>query len=89
MFVVVSVEAWGLPPFRRNIPAEILEAKITGVSEAIGNLTERGAIDPVVKVTVQLSESGFAGIQDAFAYGEIKDTSFTGECQNYLLCTVA
>jgi hypoxia up-regulated 1 len=49
------------------------------VSEAIGNLTERGAVDPVVKVTVQLSESGFAGIQDAIAYGEIKDTSFAGE----------
>lgn len=62
----------------RGIPTEILEAEISGVAEAIGNLTERGAVDPVVKVTVVLSESGFTGIQDAIAYGEVKDSSFTG-----------
>ena len=66
----------------RNVPTEILEAHITGIPEAIGNLTERGAVDPVVKVTVVLSESGFAGVQDAIAYGEVKDTSFTGESLN-------
>ncbi|KAJ8582405.1 actin-like ATPase domain-containing protein [Rhizopogon salebrosus TDB-379] len=62
-----------------GFPHEILEAKIIGIPEAIGNLTERGAIDPVIKATVVLSESGFVSIKDAVAYGEIKDDSITGK----------
>ncbi len=42
------------------------------LKEAIANLTDDGAVDPVVKATVVLSESGFAGIRDAIAFGEIK-----------------
>jgi len=61
-----------------GFPREILEAKIIGIPEAIDNLTERGAIDPVIKATVVLSESGFVSIRDAVAYGEIKDDSITG-----------
>ncbi|OAX37691.1 actin-like ATPase domain-containing protein [Rhizopogon vinicolor AM-OR11-026] len=61
-----------------GFPREILEAKIIGIPEAIGNLTERGAIDPVIKATVVLSESGFMSVRDALAYGEIKDDSITG-----------
>lgn len=57
----------------------MLEAEIIGVAEAIGNLTERGAIDPVVKATLTLSESGFVSVSDAIAFGEIKDDSITGE----------
>lgn len=60
------------------IPSDISQAQILGVSEALGNLTERGAIDSVIKVTVALSESGFAVVQDAVAYGEIKDESIAG-----------
>jgi len=56
----------------------LLEAEIRGVSEALGNLTERGALDPVVKANVTLSESGFVSIQDAVAFGEIKDDSLAG-----------
>lgn len=56
----------------------MLEAELAGVAEAIGNLTERGAIDPVVKATLVLSESGFISVSDAIAYGEIKDDSLTG-----------
>jgi hypothetical protein len=56
----------------------MLEAEITGVIEALGNLTERGATDPVVKATVSLSESGFVSVQDAIAFGEIKDDTITG-----------
>lgn len=59
----------------------MLEAEIIGVAEAIGNLTERGAIDPVVKATLTLSESGFVSVSDAIAFGEIKDDSITGECE--------
>jgi hypoxia up-regulated 1 len=56
----------------------MLEAEITGVSEAFGNLTERGATEPVVKATVSLSESGFVSVQDVIAFGEIKDDTITG-----------
>jgi hypoxia up-regulated 1 len=62
-----------------GFPREILEAKIVGIPEAIDNLTERGAIDPVIKATVVLSESGFISVGDAIAYGEIKDDSITGK----------
>ena len=59
-------------------PSEILQARILEVSEALGNLTERGATEPVIKVTVALTESGFAVLQDAVAFGEIKDESIAG-----------
>jgi hypoxia up-regulated 1 len=63
---------------RRGFPTRMFEAEITGVEEAIGNLTERGAVDPVVKATLTLSESGFVSITDAIAFGEIKDESIAG-----------
>ncbi|KAG5646180.1 hypothetical protein DXG03_004233 [Asterophora parasitica] len=59
-------------------PQRIFESEITGVSEALGNLTERGAVDPVVKATLLLSDSGFVSVSEAVAYGEIKDDSLTG-----------
>ncbi len=49
------------------------------MGEAIKNLTEAGATDPVIKATVMLSESGFASLRDAVATGEFKDDSLTGE----------
>ena len=61
-----------------HLPTEITEFDITGIPEALANLTERGALDPVVKFTVALSDSGLAQIQDTIAYGEIKDGSITG-----------
>ncbi|KAF8346739.1 heat shock protein 70 family [Amanita rubescens] len=62
-----------------DFPQRILEAEIVGVAEAIANLTELGVVDPVVKTTVTLSESGFVSVSDAIAYGEIKDDSLTGK----------
>jgi hypoxia up-regulated 1 len=62
-----------------RFPANILEVEINGVAEALGNLTERGAIDLVVKANVSLSDSGFVSIQDAIAFGEIKDDSLSGK----------
>jgi hypoxia up-regulated 1 len=62
----------------RGFPAEILEAHISGVSEALANLTERGAIEPVVKATVALSDSGFVSVKDAHAFVEVKDDSLAG-----------
>lgn len=56
----------------------MLEVDLVGVTDAIANLTERGAVDPVVKATVTLSESGFISVTDAIAYGVIKDDSITG-----------
>ena len=56
-----------------------MEARISGASEAIKNLTDSGATDPVVKATVMLSESGFASVRDAVVTGEFKDESLTGK----------
>ena len=64
-------------------PTDLLEANIKGVAEALKNLTEAGATDPVVKATVSLSESGFASIQDAVAFGEIKDDSIAGKLKGF------
>lgn len=60
-----------------GLPREILQAQISGVAEALANLTERDAVDPVIKATVTLSESGFISVKEAVAYGEIKP-SLTG-----------
>ncbi|KAM5537435.1 hypothetical protein V8D89_008954 [Ganoderma adspersum] len=65
-------------PLLRGYPTDILEANILGVSEAIKNITEAGATEPVVKATVMLSESGFASIRDAVVTGEFKDESIAG-----------
>ncbi|EJD05176.1 actin-like ATPase domain-containing protein [Fomitiporia mediterranea MF3/22] len=63
-----------------GIPTDLLEAEITGVKEALAELSEAGATEPVVKATLVLSESGFAGIRDAVAVGEVKkDESFAGK----------
>jgi HEAT repeat protein len=59
-------------------PTSILEVEIKGVASALGNLTERGAVNPVVKANASLSESGFVSIRDAIAFGEIKDESIAG-----------
>ncbi|KXN84416.1 Heat shock 70 kDa protein 17, partial [Leucoagaricus sp. SymC.cos] len=60
-------------PVASGFLTRMLEAEIVGVSEAIANLTERGAVDPIVKATLTLSESGFVSVSDAIAFGEIKD----------------
>lgn len=60
-------------------PTDFIEAEILGVGEAVKNITEAGATDPVVKATVMLSESGFASLRDAFVTGEFKDDSLTGK----------
>jgi hypoxia up-regulated 1 len=49
----------------------------------MANLTERGAVDPVVKLQVGLSESGMAVIHDAFVYGEVKDESIAGKIKGF------
>ncbi|KAG5337074.1 hypothetical protein C0989_010915 [Termitomyces sp. Mn162] len=66
-------------PVVPGYPQRMFESQIVGVSEALGNLTERGAVDPVVKATLMLSDSGFVSVSEAVAYGEIKDDSLTGK----------
>lgn len=56
----------------------MMEVELANVTEALANLTERGAVDPVVKATLMLSESGFVSVTDAVAFGEIKDDSLSG-----------
>ncbi|EIW76821.1 actin-like ATPase domain-containing protein [Coniophora puteana RWD-64-598 SS2] len=65
-----------------GFPRELFEARVEGVAEALGTLAERGAVDPVVKVTVALSESGFVAVKEAVAYGEIKEESLTGKLKS-------
>lgn len=57
---------------------DLLEAEIKDVKSALANLTEAGAVDPVVKATIRVSESGFVGVQEVIAYGELKREGFAG-----------
>lgn len=66
-----------ISPFS-GYPTDVFEADITGVPEALQNLTEAGAQNPIVRVSVHLSESGLATVYDAVMHGEIKDESLTG-----------
>ncbi|KAJ7353363.1 Hsp70 protein-domain-containing protein [Mycena albidolilacea] len=66
-----------------GFPTRFLEVGIEGVAEAIANLTELGALDPVVKATVTLSESGFVSVSSAVAFGEIKDESIAGKLKGF------
>jgi hypoxia up-regulated 1 len=62
-----------------GFPIQILEAHISGIPEAVKNLTDLGASDVVVKAMIALSESGFASVKEAYVIGELKeDESFTG-----------
>lgn len=62
----------------RGIPSKIIEAELVGIQEAITNLTEAGVKEPVVKLTVSISDSGFATLEDAIVFGEMKDDSIAG-----------
>ncbi len=52
----------------------MFEAQISGVKEAFAELLDNDVTDPVVKATIVLSESGFATVESAFAFGDIKET---------------
>jgi hypoxia up-regulated 1 len=52
--------------------------RISGVAEALANITEAGGIDPVIKATILFSESGFVSVPEAMAYAEMKDDSLAG-----------
>ena len=64
-----------------GVPTELVEASVTGVKEAVANLTELGTSEPIIKINVVITESGFVGIQDAFAYVDPKkeDESLAGK----------
>jgi hypoxia up-regulated 1 len=65
-------------PPASEIPVELLDARISGVAEALANITEAGGIDPVIKVTILFSESGFVSVPEAIAFAERKDDSLAG-----------
>lgn len=52
---------------------------MVGIPEAYANLTESGASDIVVKMSLLMSESGLVSVQDAVLYGDIKDDSIAGK----------
>ncbi|KAJ8461803.1 hypothetical protein ONZ45_g18168 [Pleurotus djamor] len=70
-------------PVAPGFPTQILETEISGVAEALQNLTDLGAVEPVVKATLSLSESGFVSVTEAVAFGEIKDESITGKLKGF------
>ena len=61
-----------------DFPVDLLDARISGVAEALANITEAGGIDPVIKATILFSESGFVSVPEAVAYAELKDESIAG-----------
>jgi hypoxia up-regulated 1 len=65
-------------PPASEFPVELLDARISGVAEALANITEAGGVDPVIKATILFSESGFVSVPQAIAYAEIKDDSLAG-----------
>jgi hypoxia up-regulated 1 len=65
-------------PPASEFPVELLDARISGVAEALANITEAGGVDPVVKATILYSESGFVSVPEAIVYAEIKDDSLAG-----------
>jgi hypoxia up-regulated 1 len=67
-----------------DFPQDVFDAQISGIPDAIANLTGRGAIDPVVKITMLLTESGVASITEAVAYGEVKDESIKGKLKSLI-----
>ncbi|KAB5591682.1 Hsp70 family protein [Ceratobasidium theobromae] len=73
-----DIESAGSPG--TNIP--VLQYSISGVEAAYTNLTERGASDAAVKLTLLYSESGLATIVEAAVVGTIKDDSLTGKLKN-------
>lgn len=70
-------------PEQPSASSVILDAELVGVTEAIANLTQRGAEDPHIRLQVGLSDSGIATIYDAFAYGEVKEESIAGKIKNF------
>jgi hypoxia up-regulated 1 len=65
-------------PPASEIPVELLDARISGIAEALANITEAGGVDPVIKATILFSESGFVSVPEAVAYAEMKDDSLAG-----------
>ncbi|KAI9432685.1 actin-like ATPase domain-containing protein [Lactarius indigo] len=62
-----------------DFPADLLDARISGVKEALANITEAGGVDPIIKATILFSESGFVSVPEAVAYAELKDDSIAGK----------
>lgn len=71
-----------------GFPTRMMEVEIGGVAEAIANLTELGASEPVVKATITLSESGFVSVTDTIVFGEIKDDTITGKWSLFSFATL-
>ncbi len=68
--------------------ADILSVEIKGISEAIGNMTERllGVGEPVVKLTVELDKDGFVSIPEAIVWGDVKDDTIVGQSASNTRC---
>lgn len=61
----------------------IVAYDILGVEAAYTNLTERGATDAAVKLTLLYSESGLSSVVEAAVVGTVKDDSITGKIKSF------
>ncbi|KAI0270836.1 HSP70-domain-containing protein [Russula aff. rugulosa BPL654] len=59
-------------PPGNDFPVDLLDVRISGVAEAIANIAEADGIDPVIKVTILFSESGFVSMKDDSLAGKLK-----------------
>ncbi|KAF8594971.1 actin-like ATPase domain-containing protein [Ceratobasidium sp. AG-I] len=66
-----------------DVTTPALTYEISGVEAAFTNLTERGASDAAVKLTLLYSESGLASVVEASVTGTVKDDSLTGKIKNF------
>jgi hypoxia up-regulated 1 len=69
--------SYNVPP-AGEFPVDLLDVRISGITEALANISAAGGVDPIIKATILFSESGFVSVPEAIAYGEIKDDSLAG-----------
>ncbi|KAI0318042.1 actin-like ATPase domain-containing protein [Amylostereum chailletii] len=70
--------AYTQPP-ASGFPVSLIDVRISGVQEALANITEEGGVEPMIKATIMFSESGFVSVPEAVAYADIKDESIAGK----------
>jgi hypothetical protein len=68
---------------------KIAQIEVTGVQEAMTNMTERliengSKSEPVIKISVQMDKDGFASIGEIIVWGEIKeDEGFAAKLKGF------
>ncbi|KAG8930515.1 lumenal Hsp70 protein [Tulasnella sp. 418] len=69
-----------------DFPQEIMDVKVTGVSEKYANLTAEGAVesDIHVKVSFALNESGMLQVEEPYIFADVKRKTFIEKVKSVL-----